>query len=352
MAASSACDRTTPGLGYGISHSLRPIEGKLILHFDINKTIIMSDPVSNIGVDKMLNSLLSECTWGVPKRTQKCTDTSSSSSSGTNATPSESPEGSNNQEPDNILWRAEDWTPYTTEPSAVSPVPGAVTYGEFLENFCKKTVTRDQRKKLKTAFTAPGGAGEQCKEALLKLQEAMTIPTGVSFDNSGTVPATAAAAAGGGGGGVESQGIQFCVSTEELSENKPLSEVIALLKSGQYHIVPSFFRLISHLDQNKVDFRIIFRTFGVDVARVAAEFNLYCEGKHPVYCRPDPVTGSRFMKMDGSEGSVDRRLKLPDHSGRLLRTAGEAESRSVHFAHVTAEKVSLVAKMDNIYHHI
>ena len=36
----------------------------LMLHFDINKTIIISDPVSNISTDQMLNSLLSECIWG------------------------------------------------------------------------------------------------------------------------------------------------------------------------------------------------------------------------------------------------------------------------------------------------
>ena len=38
---------------------------KLVLHFDINKTIIMSDPVSNISIDHMLNSLLCESIWGV-----------------------------------------------------------------------------------------------------------------------------------------------------------------------------------------------------------------------------------------------------------------------------------------------
>ena len=38
---------------------------KLVLHFDINKTIIMSDPVSNISIDHMLNSLLCESIWGI-----------------------------------------------------------------------------------------------------------------------------------------------------------------------------------------------------------------------------------------------------------------------------------------------
>jgi hypothetical protein len=305
---------------------------RLVLHFDINKTIIMSDPVSNIGVDKMLNSLLSECTWGVPTQSQSLPHSQSLSLSqpqtGVHQTQGQG---------DDELWHPEDWKLCSSEPSDVSPVPSAVTYGEFLENYCTKTVTRDQRKALKTAFTAQGGAGEHCVGTLQRLREAMTIPAEVCVDNEKYISDSGS---GGGSGGVGG------------AEGKPLSEVLDLLQSRQYHIVPSFLRLISHLDRNNVDFRIIFRTFGVDVARVAAEFNMFCEGRHPVFNRLDsvvsdgigvdidPVTGERRVrKMDGSAGTTDRRLRLPDHSGRLLRTAGQDESRSVHFAHVTAEKV-------------
>jgi hypothetical protein len=37
---------------------------KLLLHFDINKTIIMSDKSAGAAFDSMLNSLLSEAAWG------------------------------------------------------------------------------------------------------------------------------------------------------------------------------------------------------------------------------------------------------------------------------------------------
>jgi hypothetical protein len=59
-----------------------------------------------------------------------------------------------------------------------------------------------------------------------------------------------------------------------------LSEV---LKSKQYHILPSFVHLISKLDEMNVDFTLVFRTFGIDIPRVAEEFNLICEGKHPFF---------------------------------------------------------------------
>ena len=37
---------------------------RLILHFDINKTVICSDPVSGVDMDMMINSILTECCWG------------------------------------------------------------------------------------------------------------------------------------------------------------------------------------------------------------------------------------------------------------------------------------------------
>ena len=36
----------------------------LILHFDINKTILMSDAAKGAGQDDMVNMLLTECAWG------------------------------------------------------------------------------------------------------------------------------------------------------------------------------------------------------------------------------------------------------------------------------------------------
>ena len=40
--------------------ALRP----LVLHFDINKTIVMSDSVTGTSADNMVNALLSEVCWG------------------------------------------------------------------------------------------------------------------------------------------------------------------------------------------------------------------------------------------------------------------------------------------------
>ena len=39
-------------------------KARLVLHFDINKTIIMTDKAQDSDMSQMLNMLLSECAWG------------------------------------------------------------------------------------------------------------------------------------------------------------------------------------------------------------------------------------------------------------------------------------------------
>ena len=41
--------------------------------------------------------------------------------------------------------------------------------------------------------------------------------------------------------------------------------------------MPSFFRLLKELHRRKVDFKIVFRTFGTDLAKISCELNLFCE---------------------------------------------------------------------------
>lgn len=39
-------------------------KARLVLHFDVNKTIIMTDKAQGSDMSQMLNMLLSECAWG------------------------------------------------------------------------------------------------------------------------------------------------------------------------------------------------------------------------------------------------------------------------------------------------
>ena len=228
---------------------------RLVLNFDINKTIIMSDIGAGLDIFDILNSLLSECVWGVfdgglPLEARKPAD----------------------------------WKICLNTPYAHPPVDGAVTFGAYLEYHT--TTPKKERVAIKTKFTNPGCIGEVFREYLLKIQSAMLVPN-------------------------LSSGI---VSSSEY-----------------YHILPSFFELVKYLVQNNVDFRIVFRTFGVDVPSIAKEFNQFCEGKHPLF----PL----LFAIDGSLAAypLDRRLHLPMGSGKLNWI--KEGSKGVQLAHVSNSQV-------------
>jgi hypothetical protein len=95
----------------------------LILHFDINKTIIMSDPVVNISIDEMLNSLLSECTYGTVSKKDRYTKNDNIAQS--------------NDKNHKCLFDTDykycvdDWTIFSPNPCSTPPHIDAVTFGMY-----------------------------------------------------------------------------------------------------------------------------------------------------------------------------------------------------------------------------
>jgi len=48
-------------------------------------------------------------------------------------------------------------------------------------------------------------------------------------------------------------------------------------------IIPAFFALLMHLKyERQQSFSLVFRTFGNELEPVVAEFNAFCEGRHPL----------------------------------------------------------------------
>jgi len=90
----------------------------------------------------------------------------------------------------------------------------------------------------------------------------------------------------------------------ELMENKEAADLLTPLYGGMLYLVPSFFKVINHLRDLGVDFDIVFRTFGTDIIDLSKEYNLFCEGKHPMF---NGRNGNALVKMDGSEGGKDYR---------------------------------------------
>lgn len=230
---------------------------RLCLHFDINKSIIMTDVSSGRSMDQTLNSLLSECTWGI------CEDRPR-------------PERSEN-----------DWKVCHPDPSCEPPVPGSITLGTYLEDHT--LVPKKEQTKLKRAFTNDGCLGKVFRPFHAKLDAALRIPA--DADTAG----------------------------------------LPVLASGYYHLIPSFFRLVEYLAEEKIEFNILFRTFGVDIDNVCEEFNQFCTGRHPLF------VPKRLL--DGTDPAYpkDLRIHLPYFHGRISHTGNGSEG--IHMTYRAPDEV-------------
>eukprot|EP01038_Epipyxis_sp_PR26KG_P005478 gene5478-7584_t len=230
----------------------------------------MSDVGTGIQQSQLLNSLLSECTWGIVQNIDKPKN---------NRTASD--------------WKVCCSNPQTNPPHIVDNDSAAgvviATYGTFLEDYT--TIPKKERKHLKTTFTEMGCIGESFREYYYNLQSALNLQYN-SIDNSNNI------------------------------ENKT-----------QFSLLLSFLKLIDFLTDKSINFRIIFRTFGIDISNVAEEFNLFCEGNHPVL-KPK-------YKLDGSDGRGDYRLKLPTYFGRVKRSS--LDSNGLNLAYISNDKTIEIA---------
>ena len=111
---------------------------KLALHFDINKTILISD--HDVNTDSMLNSILSECVWGEVGVE------------------------------DNRFGHR--WNLRAIDPQPDPPIcSNYVSFGEYLDK--QSTLPKDIRKKLKATFTLNGHVGELCRPSFILLKAAL-----------------------------------------------------------------------------------------------------------------------------------------------------------------------------------
>ena len=118
-----------------------------MIHMDINKCIIIQDPVKGFSIDDSLNSILSEVVWGEIDASL----------------------------PDDEVDR---WRLISAEPSVVPPSATAISYSSFLET--RTNLQRAARRPLIRGFTKKGGKGEACIDAFQRLKRAMTIP-GINY---------------------------------------------------------------------------------------------------------------------------------------------------------------------------
>jgi len=208
---------------------------RVVLHVDLNKTILMSDAVQDASMHNIVNMLLSECCWGRME----------------------------------LKGKTPFWEPVGRLATDRPCDPELMTYRHFLDTFLlpyddntgpeadiRNTQVKKRRQELKRRFTEDGQPGEMFIGVHKALCKKLALP-----------------------------------------ENEAVGEFLQGRK--ERHIVPSFFQLLLFLQEEDLDFTIVFRTFGSDMADVAAELNLFATGQHPSY---------PGVTMDGSDGRVDIRL--------------------------------------------
>lgn len=181
---------------------------KLVLHFDINNTLLAADPVCGLGLVAAVNMYVAGVVW-----VRQATDGSL------------------------------DWLASTLkgEASLNCPEPGFVTYYKFLERQAE----------------LDGRSRKDFKQELARFSETpQGAPAKVWVDR-----------------------ILQALSAPELSEPFTFTE-----NGVKYHyILPSFWRLLSWLQEEGREFSIVLRTYGSDGPRIAQTIKSFAAGNHPEY---------------------------------------------------------------------
>mmetsp|Transcript_7564 Transcript_7564/g.26964 ORF Transcript_7564/g.26964 Transcript_7564/m.26964 type:complete len:483 (-) Transcript_7564:1154-2602(-) len=257
---------------------------RLVIHLDVNKTVVLVDPAGGKSLTHVLNGLLADASWGR-------VDGEGASASWTLAS----------EKLRVGLPPADAVADGASLPATITGgfAAGLCTYHHFVEEIALAYVDvgaaetpeaqsdavkanrkiKRARNDLLLSFTDAGNPGERLRPTFERYLEAMTIP---AAKKEAAVSASSVFTLGG-------------------SAADP-----------KLFLLPAYFRLLQGLTEAGRDFTIVFRTFGDDGPRIVEEHNLFCRGEHPLF-------GGSAERYDGTGGSVDRVLKAPGGTGRIVR---------------------------------
>jgi hypothetical protein len=225
----------------------------LILHFDVNQTVIMVDSVINAGVELLLNALLSNTCWGriVDAPVPDGADVAESALPG--------------------------WELVSSVPSVEAPEESLKTYLQYavvctpIPNGAELSAVqaaKAKRRSMIQQFTDAGSPGEPIAPQIADLIGKMRLPKDV-------------------------------VAAADPAVLEALG-----LSSGIHILLPSFLHALRALKKQGRSFSVCFRTFGKDLPKLAAEFNALCEGTHPLFHAEEKIV------LDGSDGGRDMRMDI------------------------------------------
>ncbi|ETW02863.1 hypothetical protein, variant 1 [Aphanomyces invadans] len=276
---------------------------KLVLHFDLNRTILMSDVAGGRSMENTLNYLLAECTYGQVQ--------------------------------------GDEWVCVSNEPSLAPPAPSLVTYKRFVDTLYPyqsmhgeadalnhvKAFNKAQKKKrtaLQSAFTS--GPGYPIAAAYDHVLSSLYFPDGPLRNAAKAAAATMA----------------DCGLKEAWGD-------------GRYYILPSFLHLLFHIEHHPtVDVKVVFRTFGQDIVEVANEINFLVEGRHPLFpgrylspsMRLEPPYATFYRDGFGADGTV---LALNTLEKVPFQASNTANSPAEFYASSIEPAVSIVRGFNAVH---
>eukprot|EP00927_Polykrikos_kofoidii_P040305 TRINITY_DN34488_c0_g1_i1.p1 TRINITY_DN34488_c0_g1~~TRINITY_DN34488_c0_g1_i1.p1 ORF type:complete len:797 (+),score=153.57 TRINITY_DN34488_c0_g1_i1:134-2524(+) len=202
----------------------------LVLHFDVNNTVLIRDSVSNQSPLNLITLTLASYCWGTKTRRKN-----------------------GNQS----------WIMVSKEPAMLPPWAGLVSYADFVVEehpfpegctFDEKEEIRARRRAKLHSFVEPGSPGETLRPFVGNLAAALQLP-----ENLVNTPAA----------------------------------LNAGLSADTVQLLPSFLHFLRELKRTGRTFTVIFRSFGTDLGEMfEKEFNALCEGRHPLFAGGPVLDGS------------------------------------------------------------
>ena len=281
---------------------MRKLSKKIYLHFDLNRTVLMSDAAGGRSIEDTVNYLLAEVCYGKAQ------------GEGWAPFSPYEPRPGANLNPDLVSYKSfgDRKFPYLNQGDASAKVP------EGYESIAKYNKSQKKhRKKLQSSFTNEGSPGVSFRPYMDDVLKALSLP--------------------------EDKQEAAAKASAEV-ENGLLAE---FCRNGKYFLLPSFLNFLVYLQSDEAlmeNVNIIYRTFGEDLEEVSKELKMFQEGKHPCYpglhldrrlCLSEPF-GVFFRNSEESDGialAIGTMTKAPKDCADIKAFYEELGQGNVSLAH-------------------
>ena len=261
---------------------------KLILNFDINKTLILGDKIQSQSLESSLLALICEEPIGIIDENKN-----------------EWIRVEDNlfkENPNDELYSYSEFLRKKLPKKNQNEIPDKETRVKYNNDIKKK------RRELTDKFTDKNSPGEYFHNNINQILENLKISEELKNDiNNGKYP-------------------------ECFKE---------IYSNGYFFIFKSFFKSIIKLKEKNRDFSIIFRSFGGDILDLINEFNEFCKGNHPTYNKKENMEKVYF---DGTHNSKNYLLTKSQY-GIIYRYSKEL--KDIFLVIGTTNKIE--PKPNNIY---